>query len=211
LGIVDWFKKLGTSKVNENLEVLGQATEDALIRVEQALSLHGTSIDEIKARIESQNFKDGMASAALQALRTTQKERLKRMAQILANGVQDGDLESEGLDDMMRAAVELKESDILLLNKIYESQNPMFGWSNLNPQTWHSGIQDVWRKFVDSHKLDSLLHLSYRSSLSRLQSAGMIQKIEVGHFGVGHEPYALLKEGKKFRERLQQITTEDKK
>jgi hypothetical protein len=33
LGIMNWFRELGSSKVNENLEALGQATEDALKRV----------------------------------------------------------------------------------------------------------------------------------------------------------------------------------
>lgn len=89
LGIVDWFRKLGAAKVNENLESLGQATEDALNRVERVLSEHGTSIDELKSRLNSQGFKDGMASASLQALRTAQSNRLKRLALILANGVRE--------------------------------------------------------------------------------------------------------------------------
>lgn len=206
LGIVDWFRRLGTSKINENLEALGQATEDALIRVEDVLRKQGTAIDEIKRRLESEELRNAMASASLQALRTTQQHRLKRLALILANGLIDDNLATESTDDMMRAAVELKDADIVLLGKIYESQNTMLGWRNLNSQHWHGSIQGVWRTFVDSGNLNQQDHLSYRSSFARLESLGLIQRVEnAGMYGVGHDLYALLMEGKKFYERLQEI------
>jgi DNA-binding transcriptional MerR regulator len=206
LGIVDWFRRLGSSKVNENLESLGQATEEALSRVENTLRKHGTSIDEIKARIESPEFKNGIASASLQALRTTQRNRLNRMAFILANGVKEDDLEPENLDDMMRAAVELKDADVVLLGKIYESQKSILNEPRMNPTNWFGQVQTRWNEFVDSGALDASKHLVYRSSLSRLESHGLIQKFrEISTAGVGLEPYALLVEGMKFYERLQEI------
>jgi hypothetical protein len=210
MGIVEWFRKLGSSKVNENLEALGQATEDALSRVENILEQHGTAIDEIRRRLQSDEFRNAMASASLQALRTTQLERLQRLALILANGVRENDLPQESTDDMMRAAVELKGADILLLGKIYRSQNPMLGWRNLNSQNWHGSIQGIWRTFVDSGNLDAQDHLNYRSSLARLESLGFIQRVEnVGMYGVGQDLYALLMEGKKFYERLQEIAEQE--
>jgi hypothetical protein len=206
LGIADWFRKLGNSKVSENLDILSQATEDALRRVEDTLSAHGTSIDEIKTRVESPEFKAGMASAALQALRTTQEDRIKRLAQILAGGVAENDLESESLDDMMRAAVELKESDVVLLGKLYDSQSLMLKEKGLNPQKWHGDIQGRWKEFVNSGKLNPSEHLNYRSSFSRLESAGLIQRItSAGDYGVGHEIYALVREGERFYEHLREI------
>jgi DNA-binding transcriptional MerR regulator len=210
LGIIDWFRKLGSSKVNENLEALGQATEDALNRVESTLREHGTSIDEIKARIDSPEFKNGMASASLQALRTTQGDRLKRLALILANGVKEGDLGSESLDDMMRAAVELKDADIVLLGKIYESQKSLLKQSRLNTSNWFGNVQTYWDEFVKSGALDASKHLVYRSSFSRLDSHGLIQKFrEISTAAVGLEPYALLEEGLKFYERLQEIAVKE--
>jgi DNA-binding transcriptional MerR regulator len=206
LGIVDWFRKLGTAKVNENLESLGQATEDALNRVERVLLEHGTSIDEIKSRLGSQEFRDDMASASLQALRTAQGDRLKRLALILANGVKENDLEPEGMDDMMRAAVELKDTDIVLLGKIYDSQKSLLKQRGLNPSNWFGQIQTYWNEFIDSGALDASKHLAYRSSFSRLESHGLIQKFrEISTVGVGLEHYALLEEGLKFYERLQEI------
>ncbi len=205
LRIVDWFREFGSSKVNENLEALGQATEDALNRVENTLREHGTSIAEIKSRIESPEFENGMASASLQALRTTRGDRLKRLALILANGVKEDDLEPESLDDMMRAAVELKDADIVLLGKIYESQKSLLKQSRLNPSNWFSQVQTYWNEFVDSGVLDASKHLVYRSSFSRLESHGLIQKFrEISTAAVGLEHYALLEEGLQFYERLQE-------
>jgi DNA-binding transcriptional MerR regulator len=207
LGIVDWFRKLGTSKVNENLESLGQATEDALKRVENSLLEHGTSIEEIKARIDSQGFRDGMASAALQALRTTQKDRLKRMAFILANGVNDGKLVSESLDDMMRAAAELKDGDIAILENLYKWQNRILNEKGMNPTKWYGDIQSAHQNLVKSGALNPHEHLNYRSSYLRLERLGLIQQItSINNFdGVGYDLYALLMEGKRFYECLQEI------
>jgi hypothetical protein len=207
LGIVDWFRKLGTAKVNENLESLGQATEEALGRVEKTLREHGTSIDDIKTRIESQEFKDGMASAALQALRTTQKDRLNRLALILANGVKEDDLGSEGLDDMMRAAVELTDWDIFVLKKMYESQKSLlsncyqsFGWSE---QVGH-----IWEDWNRIFGLNDEQHLKVRSALSRLQSVGLVAEAQTNFVKDGslaRQAFGLLPDGKKFYERLQEI------
>jgi hypothetical protein len=207
LGIVDWFRKLGSSKVYENLESLGQATEDALKRVENTLREHGTGIDEIKARIESSGFKEGMASAALQALRTTQGDRLKRLALILANGVKEDDLGPENLDDMMRAAVELTDWDVFVLGKMYESQkhlllnrNQSFGWSE---QVGH-----IWTDWNRIFGLNDEQHLKVRSALSRLQSVGLVAEAQTNFVKDGslaRQAFGLLPEGKKFYERLQEI------
>jgi hypothetical protein len=202
LGIVDWFRKLGHAKVNENLESLGQATEDALNRVELILLEHGTSIDEIRSRLNSQEFKDGMVSASLQALRTTQEERLKRLARILANGVRENDLVPESLDDMMRAAVDLKESDVLVLKVIYEDQSPLFGFEHLATDYAVPKVHDSWDRLIASGTLSLVRD---RSSLGRLQSHGLIQQDFESRYGSNAVAYILLREGKKFYERLREI------
>lgn len=207
LGIVDWFRKLGSSKVNENLEALGQATEDALSRVENVLREHGMAIDEIERRLKSDEFKDAMASASLQALRTTQKDRLSRLALILANGVKDDKLAGESIDDMMRAAVELKEADIVILGLLYKWQNQILSERGMTPDKWFSDIQSAHRSLVESGALKPAEHLKYRSSYSRLESLGLIQAIPsiTNLYGVGHDLYALLLDGKNFYERLQEV------
>jgi DNA-binding transcriptional MerR regulator len=212
LGIVDWFRRLGNSKVNENLESLGQATEEALCRVEDTLRKHGTSIDEIKARIESQEFKDGMASASLQALRTTQKDRLNRMALILANGMKENDLNSESFDDMMRAAAELKDTDISMLGKLYQLWKPLLDrtdrskHSTSSSPNFHSEFQNIWHNFGRS--LNPAEQFEYRGSFARLQSHGMIQQVTFSNSELGRETYVLLEDGARFHERLQEIAVQ---
>ena len=207
MGIVDWFRKLGTSKVNENLEALGMATEDALNRVENVLKEHGATIVEIKKKFESEELRNAMASASLQALRTTQRDRIKRLALILANGVKVNDLSAEGTDDMMRAAVELKDADVVLLGKLCTSQRSLLQQQRGRDTTyWFGTLQAVWDEFVRSGALNASNHLVYRSSFSRLESHGLIQKFrEISTASVGQEHYALLEEGLKFYERLQEI------
>jgi hypothetical protein len=168
--------------------------------------------EELRERIEAlptdPKFVEAISVLALRAMHTSVKDRLKRLAHIVVNGVKENDLEPESLDDMMRAAVELKDIDILLLHKIYLSQNPMLGWRNLNSQNWHGSIQGIWRTFVDSGSLNSNEHLAYRSSFSRLESLGLIQRVEnAGMYGVGQDLYALLMEGKRFYERVQEIAS----
>ena len=207
MGIVEWFRKLGTGRVEENLEALGQATEDAFNRIERVLAEQGISIEEIQRRFQSENLKQAMAGASLQALRTSNETRLKRLALILANGIKEDDLEVESLDDMMRAAVELKDEDILILGHLYNCQNRILVQKMLTPDKWFGDIQSAHKQLVESRVLNSNEHLRYRSSYSRLESVGLIQAVPSINnlYGVGFDLYALLIEGKKFYERLQEI------
>jgi len=170
--------------------------------------------NELRARIESlqtdPKFAEAISALALHAMHTSVKGRLKRLAHLIANGVKENDLEPESLDDMMRAAVELKDVDVVFLSKIYDSQKSLLKQSQLNsnPTYWFGELQSCWNMFVDSGALDASKHLVYRSSLSRLESHGLIQKFrEISTAGVGLEPYALLVDGKKLYERLQEIAS----
>ena len=212
LGIVDWFRKLGAAKVNENLEALGQATEDALNRVENILREQGITIGEIKARIESQEFAEGMASASLQALRTTQEGRFKRMARILANGVKENDITQESTDDMMRAAVELKDADIMLLGEIHEIQRPFMKtqiWIDKPiAQKWNE-LSGYWQKYWNENqeRYSGLPGMMLMGSFARLESLGMIAPgpNRSSASSPVAQSYFLLPEGARFYERLQEI------
>jgi hypothetical protein len=219
LGIVDWFRKLGTAKVKENLESLGQATEDALNRVERVLLEHGTSIDEIKSRLNSQDFKDGMASASLHALRTTQEDRLKRMARILANGVRENDLAPESLDDLMKAAVELSDADVGVLKFISSKQvelvtpgykDAIYGW----PDAWLREVQKRWQAALtergSAFTQGKFNAGQWRSSLARLHGLGFIGPVQHNPTtnSPGEEPYGLLPMGQGFLDRLREIAAQ---
>jgi hypothetical protein len=169
--------------------------------------------ESLRGRIEALPFDPVFAEAisalALRAMHTSVKNRLARLARIVVNGVKEGDLEPEGLDDMMRAAAELKDADIVLLGRIYDSQRSILKQPSLSPTNWFQLIQNRWNEFVDSGALDPSRHLAYRSSFSRLESHGLIQKFrEISTAAVGLEHYALLEEGKKFYERLQEIAVQ---
>lgn len=212
LGIVEWFRKLGSSKVNENLEILGQATEEALNRVEDVLREHGTAIDEVKRRLESDEFRNAMASASLQALRTTEEKRLKRLALILANGVAKNELEPESLDDMMRAAVELKERDIRALEFICSRQLTILEEAEKWPELWYDKVRRDWQasgfdQGIATQQAGSN-DVGLKSSLARLAACGFIIGVPPVNTtnSPGKEPYALLHDGKRFYERLQEIT-----
>ena len=200
---------VGVATLEENLNHLGDATEAALSRVEKNLDAQGVRIGEIERRLNSEEFLEGIKAATLQAQRTKDKKRLERMALILANGVAENDLEPESLDDMMRAAAELRDADIGLLGKIYETQSGLMKNQKYSSSEWSLQIGYGW---VQSFQwLDSPQHLGARASLARLQALGLITQVEtnIARNGfIAHQPFGLLTEGKKFYERLQEIGSE---
>ncbi len=196
-------RRLAGASYGSNLIYAISAVRDDLAALYQ-------SNEELHGRIESlQNepkFAEAISALALRAMQTSVKDRLRRLARIVVNGVKEGDLEPEGLDDMMRAAAELKDTDIVLLGEIYDSQKSLMKQPRLSTTSWFGQIQTLWNEFVDSGTLDGSKHLVYRSSFSRLESHGLIQKFrEISTAAVGLEPYTLLEEGLKFYERLQEI------
>jgi hypothetical protein len=196
-------KSLAANKDESNLIYFGDALIDDIRRLYRLCEELKQRFDE---RINSPEFSSVVANATLHITRTNIENRLKRLAHLIANGVKEDDLEPESLDDMMRAAVELKDADVVLLGRIYDSQGALLGQRGLTPSNWFQQIQSIWNQFVDSGVLDASKHLGYRSSFSRLESHRMIQKFrEISTAGVGLEHYALLEEGKKFYERLQEI------
>jgi len=168
---------------------------------------------ELRARIDAlptnPKFAEAIGALALRAMHTSVKDRLKRLAHIVVNGVKEDDLEQEGLDDMMRAAVELNGEDIIFLGNLYKWQKQILSEKRMTPDKWFSDIQRAHNNLVESGVLNPAEHLKYRSSYSRLESLGLIQEIPsiTNHYGVGYDLYALLMEGKTCYERLQEIGT----
>jgi hypothetical protein len=204
LGIAKRFTSgLGVATLDENIDHLGRATEMAISRVSEKFEAEASQIQE---RIESPEFLEGVSAAVLQAQRTKQKKRLERMAWILANGVAENDLEPESLDDMMRAALELKERDVLALGLICSRQAKILSDAEKWPQHWFDSVRKDWQAsgLNESGKSD---HVGLKSSLSRLAAFGFIIAIPPATTtnSPGREPFALLREGKRFYERLQEI------
>jgi hypothetical protein len=202
-GFLTALKNLAANKDEANLIYFGDALVGDIRSLYRICENLNQRFDE---RMESPEFNAVVANATLYITRTNIESRLKRLAHLIANGVKEGDLEPESLDDMMRAAAELKDADIVLLGKIYDSQSALLRQQRFSSGNWFGDVQSYWNEFVNSGALDASKHLVYRSSFSRLESHGLIQKFrEISTAGVGLEPYALLEEGKKFYERLQEI------
>ncbi len=197
---------LGVATLDENIAHLGNAAELAISRVERKLDGQGVRLDEIERRIASPELQEGISEAILQAQRTTQKKRLERMAWILASGVAENDLEPESLDDMLRAALELKERDVLTLGLICSRQAKILSDAEKWPQHWYDNVRKDWQAsgFDESGKSD---HVGLKSSLSRLAAFGFIIAIPPATTtnSPGREPFALLREGMRFYERIQEI------
>jgi hypothetical protein len=205
---------LGVPTVEENLKLFGKLTEEAILRHEDRLIILEVSAQEaekFQRRAESKEFLQILSSGVLQTQRTTQENRLRRMAWIIANGVSEGDLDPESDDDMLRAAVELKEHDIKVLGWIYEMQKYLFSPAELKKEySWRiQAINSLWDDWWKTHFSTSVgtNGMAFNSSCARLQSVGMIASIGISSFAQGStmHDYELLPDGKKFYERIQEI------
>ena len=145
---------------------------------------------DLRERIDSlrtdPKFAEAISALALQAMHTSVKDRLKRLARIVVNGVKEGDLEPESLDDMMRAATELSEPDISLLKELYE----------------HHSVQPMNMNETGMDKTEFVERLE---SVAKLQAAAFVHLRTPGG-DQGANIVVLFPRGKKFYERLQEIS-----
>jgi hypothetical protein len=167
---------------------------------------------ELRERIESlrtdPRFAEAIGALALRAMQTSVKGRLKRIALIVANGVKEDDLEPESLDDMMRAAVDLRDFDILVLRKMFDSQKSLLSGDRLSFD-WSQQVGNIWTNWNNMFGLGEKEHLRLRSALSRLQSLGFVAEAQTNFVQDGslaRQAFGLLVEGKKFYERIREIT-----
>ncbi len=209
IGFLTALKNLAVKKDESNLIYFGDALIDDIRRLYR---LHKELKQQFDECINSPEFSSGVANATLHITRTNVENRLKRLASIVVNGVKEDDLEPESIDDMMRAAVELKDADISMLGKLYELWKPLLDrvekvkHTTSSSPNFHNEFQNVWHGFGRS--LNPVEQLEYRCSFARLQSHGMIQQVTFSNNEVGREAYVLLEDGAKFYERLQEIAVQ---
>jgi len=208
IGVGEKICALGVPTVDKNFRLLGDATEDALSRVEMALVAQGTTVEEIQQRIASPQFEQNLAAAVLQTQRTTQESRLRRMAWLLANGVKENDLEPESLDDMLRAAVELTDRDILVLRTVAETQATT---ATFFPLTSSDGTinrpREVWQELERRGLITLKNQMEIRSSLERLRSMGFGAEIQTTD-SIWLPRFLVTPVGEKFITRLREIVAE---
>jgi len=195
-------KNLAANKDEANLTYFGEALVDDIRRLYR---LHEELRQQFDERLQSHEFNAAVANATLHITRTNVEARLKRLANLLANGIRENDLEPESLDDMMRPAVELNESDISLLGRIYDVQAHVIRGSKGIDSDSLERIANDWVARTKLPTENGGIDLAKcRGSVARLQAQAFVQLRTPG-FGSGAEIVVLLSDGAKFYERLQEI------
>ena len=170
--------------------------------------------DEMRRQVEdllqSQQFYEAVANATLYVVRTNVQARLKRLARIVANGVKEGHLEPESLDDAMRAAIFLTEKDIAVLRIVYELQSDMLSPENLNKQPGQRSneLQRKWQVWWGQHinEYRGLKGLEFRDSCARLQAEGLVGTLSKSFAeSPTRDDLELLLTGLRFYQRLEAI------
>ncbi|MDE3187314.1 MAG: hypothetical protein KGM96_07295 [Acidobacteriota bacterium] len=205
IGFLCALKNLAVNKDEGNLIYFGDALLDDIRRLYRLYEELKGRLDQ---RIESPEFSAAVANATLHITRTNVDSRLKRLAHIIANGVKEGDLEPESLDDMMRAAVELKERDIKALAFIYSRQSEFLSDAEQWPTQWFDNVRRDWQRsgFEEGIAMQQTRSdfVRLKGSLSRLAAFGFIIAVPPADTtnSPGREPFALLADGKAFYERI---------
>jgi hypothetical protein len=140
--------------------------------------------EELRGRIESlptdQRFAEAISALALRAMQTSVKERLKRLARIVVNGVKEDDFEPETLDDMMRAAVELSHRDVTVLDRLVDAQGDLNVAYQPGPNGTITNIARlVWERLRGEGLISTSNALEIRVALEKLQSHGFCVEIPV--------------------------------
>ena len=169
--LYETLRGLAAGKDESNLVYFGRAV---VVDIRRLYRLSEEVRRAVEENLKKKEAGEVLANATLYVPRTNVESRIRRLAHIFANGVRTGKHEPESTDDMLRAVVELKEADVIMLGKIYESQSAFIDRQlrqpGSAPTNWHGEIPQIWREFVDHGGLNPQEHLRYRSSLARLAS-----------------------------------------
>jgi len=185
--------KLGQPSVEKMVDDLESAAYEEIRRIWEHLEGQVERQKEFETRLN------------IHGLRTSDPQKHSRLAFLTINCIFMDDLKPETLDNMMRAAVELKDADIVLLERIYKIQvhiiREVTGTDN---DRLHRIVTD-WTARTKLRIENGGIELgSCRGSLARLQAQAFIQLRTPG-FDAGAEIAVLLEDGAKFYERLQEI------
>jgi hypothetical protein len=197
--------KLGQPSVEKMVDDLESAAYEEIRRIWEHLEGQVERQKEFETRLNSHEAQVAYLSACFHGLRTSDPQKHSRLAFLTINCIFMDDLKPETLDNMMRAAVELKDADIVLLERIYKIQvhiiREVTGTDN---DRLHRIVTD-WTARTKLRIENGGIELgSCRGSLARLQAQAFIQLRTPG-FDAGAEIAVLLEDGAKFYERLQEI------
>lgn len=171
-------RRLAGASYASNLVYVIEAVRNDLAKLrEKYESLRG-KVDSLPS---DPNFAMAISALALRAMHTSAENRLRRLARIVVNGVRDGDLEPESLDDLLRAAAELSKADIVVLRTVSEAQQAETSRQIYNLSTRDGTInfpRELWQGLEHQKFITPANQLVIRSSLMRLQSLGFGAEIQ---------------------------------
>jgi predicted transcriptional regulator len=140
-------------------------------------------------------------------MRTSVRERLKRLARIIVNGVKYDDLGSESLDDMLRAATELTDRDIIVLKTVNEQQHKVTVYSLESVDGTIKFPREVWQVLDQDKFITPSNQMEIRSSLSRLQAVGFGSEIQTMESS-WRPRFLVSPQGEKFLNYLEEIESD---
>jgi hypothetical protein len=168
-------KSLAANKDEGNLAYFADALIDDIRRLYR---LHEELKKQFDERINSPEFNAAVANATLHITRTNVETRLKRLTHLISNGVKGNDLETESLDDMMRAAVELKDYDLHVLNTLLNQQQKTADRTTGKVDGIINKPIDVWSALNQSGFYTAENYMVILTSLERLKSVGFCAEIQ---------------------------------
>lgn len=204
ISFIQKIRKLAGASYTSNLIYVADAVRDELKRLYQ-------QNDALRGRIESlennPRFAEAMSALALQAMRTSVRERLKRLARIIVNGVKYDDLGSESLDDMLRAATELTDRDIIVLKTVNEQQHKVTNYRLDSADGTINFPREVWQVLEQEKFITPSNQMEVRSSLARLQAVGFGAEIQTMESS-WHPRFLVSPQGEQFLNYLEEIESD---
>jgi hypothetical protein len=165
------------------------------------LGEHDMRLKEFEARLLSQGAKSAYLGAVLNGLRSSDPKKHFRLGGLTVNCVYANELTPESLDEMMRAAVELNEADVLFLANIYNAQNMLLRDSELADEKRLEKLIGQWPNEQPTPFGRATIISRNRGAVARLQAHAFVQFRTPGA-GAGGELVFLLRDGATFHERL---------
>ena len=201
ISFVQKIRKLAGASYTSNLIYVAEAVRDELKRLyEQNDDLR----DRIRSLENNPGFAEAISALALQAMRTSVRNRLKRLARIIVNGVKYDDLAPESLDDMLRAATELTDRDIIVLRTINEQQHKVTIYRLDSVDGTVNFPREVWQVLEQEKFITPGNQMELRSSLARLQAVGFGAEIQTMESS-WRPRFLVAPQGEKFLSYLEEI------
>lgn len=163
---------------------------------------HEERLQSVETKLKTPRFEEILVEAAIQTARATTQSKIQRLAHVAVSGAVDhADDPLERVLEFERHAVELEDTDVLLLSLMEEYQAPFRNKGSYRDDQWLDDVRSSWQGMIRTRGYGPAASAQDgRSSLARLQARGMIvQVMWVSTINSpGTEPYALLDEGSRF-------------